>query len=86
MNATTLKGDVKEGIGNATGNEALRNEGIADQITGGAKQVVDAARNVISDPAPTVEKAKGFAKARPYATAAAVGVIGLAILNTLRGK
>ena len=86
MNATTLKGDVKEGIGNATGDEALRNEGIADQITGGAKQVVDAARNVVADPAPTIEKAKGFAKARPYATAALAGVIGLAVLNTLRGK
>lgn len=33
-----------------------------------------------------VEKARGFAKARPAATAALVGVVGLAILNTLRGK
>lgn len=34
----------------------------------------------------TVAKAKAFAKERPWATAAAAGVIGLAILNTLRGK
>ena len=34
----------------------------------------------------TVAKAKAFAKQRPWATAAAAGVIGLALLNTLRGK
>ncbi|MBS0503256.1 MAG: hypothetical protein JSS55_05520 [Proteobacteria bacterium] len=34
----------------------------------------------------TVAKAKAFAKERPWATAAAAGVIGLAILNTLRGR
>lgn len=93
MNTTTLKGDaqdltgnVKEGVGKATGDDSLRSEGLADQIAGNAKQLVGAARDVIADPAPTVEKAKGFAKARPYATAAVAGVIGLAILNTLRGK
>ena len=31
-------------------------------------------------------KARQFATDRPWATAAAAGVIGLAILNTLRGK
>ena len=34
----------------------------------------------------TVAKAKAFAKERPWATAAAVGVIGMALLNTLRGR
>ena len=93
MNTTTLNGEgqnlagnVKEGLGKATGDTSLQNEGLADQLSGNAKQIVGAARDVIANPAPTVEKAKGFAKARPYATAAAVGVIGLAILNTLRGR
>lgn len=36
--------------------------------------------------APYVEKARGFAKARPFAAAALAGVVGLAVLNTLRGK
>lgn len=31
-------------------------------------------------------KAKQFAKDRPYMAAALAGVVGLAILNTLRGK
>jgi hypothetical protein len=32
------------------------------------------------------DKAIGFAKARPAATAALAGVVGLALLNTLRGR
>jgi ElaB/YqjD/DUF883 family membrane-anchored ribosome-binding protein len=44
------------------------------------------ARDAIANPGPVVEKAKSFAKERPYAAAALVGVVGLAILNTLRGK
>lgn len=32
------------------------------------------------------DKAISFAKARPAATAALAGVIGLALLNTLRGR
>ncbi|WP_176473134.1 hypothetical protein [Sphingomonas lenta] len=31
-------------------------------------------------------KAKAFAKQRPAATAALAGVLGLALLNTLRGR
>ena len=35
---------------------------------------------------PLADKARGFAKQRPFAAAALAGVVGLAILNTLRGK
>ncbi len=93
MNTTTLKGEgqdlggnIKEALGNATGNTSLQSEGVADQIAGNAKQLAGAAKDVFSNPGPTIEKAKGFAQARPYATAALVGVVGLALLNTLRGK
>lgn len=34
----------------------------------------------------TVTKATQFAKQRPLATATLAGVVGLALLNTLRGK
>jgi len=34
----------------------------------------------------TVTKATEFAKQRPWATATLAGVVGLALLNTLRGK
>lgn len=33
-----------------------------------------------------VDKARAFAKAKPAATAALAGVLGIALLNTLRGK
>lgn len=33
-----------------------------------------------------VNKARDFAKAKPAATAALAGVLGLALLNTLRGR
>ena len=58
----------------------------ADQQPGVAANVqkqVGAAKDAIG---PLTDKAKGFAKARPFATAAALGVVGLAVLNTLRGK
>jgi hypothetical protein len=35
---------------------------------------------------PLIDKAKSFAKARPFATATLAGVLGIAFLNTLRGK
>ena len=34
----------------------------------------------------TVSRATDFAKQRPWATAALAGVVGMALLNTLRGK
>lgn len=93
MNATTLNGDaqdlggnVKETVGKVTGDRSLQNEGIADQLAGNARQIAGAAKDAFSNPGPVVEKAKGFAQARPYATAALVGVVGLAVLNSLRGK
>jgi uncharacterized protein YjbJ (UPF0337 family) len=93
MNTTTLKGEgqnlggnAKEAIGKVTGDASLQKEGVTDQVVGNAKQIAGAAKDVISNPGPTISKAKGFAQARPYATAALVGVVGLALLNTLRGK
>lgn len=51
--------------------------------TGQASATATAATDMASQ---YVGKARDFAKARPAATAALAGVIGLAILNTLRGK
>lgn len=79
MEATALKGDgqvvggnVKEAVGTLTGDQATKNAGVADQLTGKTNQAIGAA--------------KGFAKDRPFAAAALAGVVGLALLNTLRGK
>lgn len=36
--------------------------------------------------APIADKARGFAKARPWISAAFLGVAAVAVLNTLRGR
>lgn len=93
MNTTTLEGQgqsitgaAKEGIGKVTGDDSMQGAGLADQLTGNAKQIAGAARDAIANPSPIVDKAKGFARERPFATAALVGVLGVALLNTLRGR
>lgn len=47
--------------------------------------LTDAIRTHFSGDAPLTEKARSFAKARPWTSAAFVGVAAVAILNTLRG-
>jgi uncharacterized protein YjbJ (UPF0337 family) len=69
---TDLKGQFKEGLGNATGDPALRQDGIADQISGNARKGFGALRD--------------FAQERPFAAAAVAGVVGMAVLGSLRGK
>lgn len=93
MSSTTFEGDgdklgghVKEAAGKATGDTSLQGEGVADQVIGSAKQAAGTVSDAISNPGPLIDKAKGFARRKPWATAALVGVIGLAVVNTLRGK
>ena len=47
------------------------------------RQGMTAAQDAVG---PLVGKAKAFARERPYATAALVGTIALAVINTLRGR
>lgn len=51
----------------------------ADAVQSGVAAAQDAV-------GPLVDKAKTFARERPYATAALVGTIALAVFNSLRGK
>ncbi|WP_442679075.1 CsbD family protein [Sphingomonas sp. ASY06-1R] len=82
-----ITGKVKETAGNITGNSSLQGEGIADQLSGKAQKAYGAATDAFSGGVgPMVEQAKGFARKRPFAAAALAGVVGLALLNTLRGK
>ena len=85
--ANDVAGRVKETAGSVTGDRELQAGGIVDQVKGAIQKTIG---GVAGDNTPgmndTVGKAKQFAKDRPWATAAAAGVIGLAILNTLRGK
>lgn len=94
MNENTLKGDaqnvtgsLKEAAGNLTGSSKLQGEGIADQVTGGVNKAIGSVQDAIATgPGPLVQQARDFARAKPWATAALVGTIGLALINTLRGK
>jgi len=47
--------------------------------------LTDAFRTHFSGDAPLTEKARSFAKARPWTSAAFVGVAALGLLQTLRG-
>jgi uncharacterized protein YjbJ (UPF0337 family) len=44
-----LKGKIKEGVGDATGNDRLRGEGIADQATGNVEEGFGKARRKVGD-------------------------------------
>ena len=48
--------------------------------------LTDAFRTHFSGDAPLTEKAKSFAKARPWTSVAFVGLAAIALVNTLRGK
>ena len=56
---------------------------MADDTTSTDTTAASAATDKIG---PLADKAKAFAKDRPFATAALLGVVGMALLNTLRGK
>lgn len=49
-------------------------------------KLTDSFREHFSGDAPLVDKARGFAKERPWTSAALAGVAAIAVLNTLRGK
>lgn len=52
---------------------------------GGKTSLADAFRDAFAGDAPFVDKAKTIAKARPWASAALIGVAAIAVLNSIRG-
>ena len=74
-------GKVKETAGDVTGDGELQRSGLLDQLAGKLQKLFG---TVKEEAQPAAEKARKFAKERPVASAAVAGVIGLAILNTLR--
>lgn len=47
--ADALKGRVKQGVGDLTGNDRLRDEGVADEAAGKIKEGVGKARRKVGD-------------------------------------
>lgn len=94
MNETMLAGEGRDILGKAeetagdlTGNRALQSEGLGDQLRGKAEKVVGAARDALAlDGEPLLDRARRFARERPFVAATLAGVLGLALLNTLRGR
>ena len=81
-----IGGKLKETAGNLTGDRQLQSEGLADQVGGKVQKGVGLARDTLSGTGPIVDQVKDFARRRPFAFAAVAGVLGVALLNTLRGK
>jgi uncharacterized protein YjbJ (UPF0337 family) len=78
-----LGGKVKEGVGNATGDSLLQADGLVDQLGGRLHKSLGSAKEAIG---PLAGQARRFARERPWTTAALLGTIGLALINTLRGR
>lgn len=78
-----LKGGAKQVVGNVTGDDALQAEGATDRVIGSARQAVGSATDAV---APAVEKARGIAREKPWAVAALVGAIGVAVIGSIRGR
>jgi uncharacterized protein YjbJ (UPF0337 family) len=81
-----IAGKVKETAGSVTGDRSLQAGGIVDQVKGAIQKTIGGSEGGSGAVNDTVGKARQFAKDRPWAAAAAAGVIGIAILNTLRGR
>jgi uncharacterized protein YjbJ (UPF0337 family) len=82
-----IGGKFKETAGDVVGNPSLQAEGLADQIAGKVQKAAGSMRDAVSENAgPMVDRAKDFARKRPFAAFALAGVVGIALLNTLRGK
>lgn len=79
--ARTIGGRVKETTGVLAGDDRLRGEGVADQVGGHTQKAVGSLRDAV---APLADQARGFAKSRPFAAAAVIGVLGIGLLNSLR--
>ncbi|MFL0413042.1 CsbD family protein [uncultured Sphingomonas sp.] len=79
----TVTGKIKETAGAATNDRSMQAGGMFDQLKGAVQKAM--APGADGQPE-AVGKAKAFAKERPWATAALVGVLGLATLGTLRGQ
>lgn len=85
--ATDFGGKVKEGFGAMLGDKSMQAEGKGEQLSGKAQKTLgDAKTSVDQTVRPLIDQARQFMKDRPFTSAALGGVLGIALLNTLRGK
>ncbi len=85
--ATDFGGKVKQGLGAMLGDKTMEAEGKGEQLSGKTQKALgDAKTSIDQTVRPLLDQARQFVKDRPFASAALGGVVGLALLNTLRGK
>ncbi len=85
--ATDTSGKIKETLGGAIGDKSLQSEGAVDQLTGTVQKTVGQAKDAVEENIrPLVDYVRQFSKERPFTAAAVAGVLGIALINTLRGK
>lgn len=101
MNTDTLAGKTKDvagsterRIGGALGDDSMREQGLADQMAGKGQAMFGDAKDAVAPAidkaretmAPAIDKARTVARKQPWAAALAAGVIGLAVIGTLKGR
>ena len=85
--ANDLGGKLKETGGGAVGDKSLQSEGVADQLGGTVQKTIGQAKDVVEgNVRPLIDYVQQFSRERPFTAAAVAGVLGIALINTLRGK
>ncbi|KQU49797.1 general stress protein CsbD [Sphingomonas sp. Leaf339] len=85
--ATDFSGKIKETVGGAIGDKSLQSEGAADQLGGTVQKTIGEARDTVEETIrPLIDYVRQFTRERPFTAAAVAGVLGIAVINTLRGK
>lgn len=85
--ATDFGGKIKETVGGAIGDKRLQGEGVADQLGGTVQKTLGDARDTVEQNIrPLIDYVRQFARERPFTAAAVAGVLGIAVINTLRAK
>ncbi|KQM98305.1 MULTISPECIES: CsbD family protein [unclassified Sphingomonas] len=85
--ANDLGGKLKEGVGQALGDKSLQSEGKADQLDGKLQKGFGDAKDAVEQTVrPAIDYARQFIRERPFTAATLGGVLGIAIINSLRGK
>lgn len=75
--------DVTSKVKETTGDSSLEGQGLADQLR---RKLQNVFGGHVGDEEPFADRVRRFAKARPFASAALAAVVGVAVLNSLRGK
>ena len=84
---SNIGGKLKESLGSAIGDKSLQSEGAADQVSGTVQKTVGQAKDAVEEGIrPVIDYVRQFSKERPFTAAAVAGVLGIALINTLRGK